>query len=175
MKKFLVLALAVTVMMLGAGLYAAGVGSVVANVDVRDSVNNAAKIPDLGAKVLTVFYTDADAADLQDPLSDALKAKKYGDVIYRGQGIVNLKDSKAPNWLIRRIIKGKEQKYDTKILTDPDNILKTAWGLADCNNAAVVIVIGKDSKIKYINYLRKTIDAAEVAKVVALVDGLLGK
>ncbi len=175
MKKVLVLTLALFVAMIGIQAHAVNVGDVLSNAMIKDSADNPAQIPDLGVKVMTIFYNDADAADLADPLSDALKAKKYDESKYRGQGIANLKDSKAPNWLIRKIIKGKEKKYDTKILTDPDYALKKAWGLADCNNASVIIIVGKDKKVKYVNYLRKTIDGAEVNKVVALIDSLLGK
>lgn len=174
MKRAFVLGLALCVAIIGVPAMALNVGDTVSSVTIRDSGDKPAQIPALGQKVLTIYYTDADAADNTDPLADALKAKKYPDAIYDGQGIANLKDSKAPNFLIRKIIKGKEEKYNTKILTDPAYLLKTAWGLADCNNAAVVIIVGKDKKVKYINYVRKVIDAAEVAKVVSITDGLLG-
>jgi hypothetical protein len=173
MKKLLVIALALFVAMVGVQVFAINMGDTLTNAMIKDSADKPSQIPDLGVKVMTIFYNDADAADLADPLSDALKAKKYDESKYRGQGIANLKDSKAPNWLIRRIIKGKEKKYDTKILTDPSYMLKSAWNLADCNNSAVIIIVGKDKKVKYVNYLRATIPAAEVNKIVALVDSLL--
>ncbi|HSV97535.1 MAG TPA: YtfJ family protein [Spirochaetota bacterium] len=175
MKKVAVLGLILSLAIFSGQVDAANVGDTVSNVTVRDASNNPAQIPDLGVKVLTIFYSDADAADIADPVSDALKARKFPEVQYRGQGIANLKDSKAPNFIIRRVIKGKEQKYNTKILTDPEHSLKNAWGLASCNDASAVIVIGKDRKIKYINYLRKTNPAneAEVAKIVGLVESLI--
>ena len=45
-----------------------------ANAD-KDAADKPASIPDLGNKVLCVLYNDADAADMNDPLADALKAK----------------------------------------------------------------------------------------------------
>lgn len=175
MKKVAVLGLVLCLAIFGGQLDAANVGDTVSNVTIRDAADNPAQVPDLGAKVLTIFYNDADAADLSDPISDALKAKKFPEAQYRGQGIANLKDSKAPNFIIRKVIKGKEQKYNTKILTDPDYSLKNAWGLANCNDASVCMVIGKDRKVKYIKYFRKNApaDAAEIAKIVGLVESLI--
>jgi predicted transcriptional regulator len=175
MKKVAVLGLILSLAIFGGQLDAASVGAAVSNVTVRDASDNPAQIPDLGVKVLTVFYNDADAADLSDPVSDALKAKKFPEAQYRGQGIANLKDSKAPNFIIRKAIKSKEQKYNTKILTDPNYSLKNAWGLANCNDASVCMVIGKDRKVKYINYFRKgsPANAAEIGKIVGLVESLI--
>ncbi len=175
MKKVAVLGLILSLAIFGAQADAANVGDTVSNVTVRDASDNPAQIPDLGVKVMTIFYSDADAADVADPVTDALKAKKFPEAVYRGQGIANLKDSKAPNFIIRKVIKGKEQKYNTKILTDPNYSLKNAWGLANCNDASAVIVIGKDRKIKYINYYRKSspANAAEAAKVVGVVESLI--
>jgi len=152
--------------------YAIGLGQKVSNVQVRDAENNPAKIPNLGNKVLSVFYNDADAADLNDPLADALKAKKFNEAKYQGIGIANLKDSKAPNFIIRKIVRGKIEKYNSTILTDPDLILAKAWNLGNCNNTSVVIIIGKDRKVKYVK--KGAVRGAEIKKVVDIVDVLIG-
>ena len=85
-------------------------------------------------------------------------------------GIVNMKDSKAPNFLIRKIIKGKIEKYNTTILTDTDLILPTA-GFGDCNNQSVCVIIGKDKAVKY--YKNGGVRGAEIDQVVKIVDGLM--
>ena len=131
-------------------VYAASVGQTLKNVKIKDSSDNPKWVPGFGKKVLTIFYTDGDRSDVNDPLADAIKAKKYDEAKYDGVGIANLEDTKGPNWLIRRIIRGKEEKYDTTVYTDADYSIRDAWGLGDCNNMAVVIVIGKDKKIKFI-------------------------
>lgn len=151
--------------------YALTVGQTVQNVELRDAENNPMMIPALGTKVVSLFYNDADAADLNDPLADGLKAKNFPKDKYEGFGIANLKDSKAPNWLIRRIIQGKIKKYNTTILTDPDLILAKAWDLGDCNNTSVVIIIGKDMKVKYV--YKGAVRGEEINKVVKMVEDLI--
>nr|MBP6290955.1 hypothetical protein [Spirochaetota bacterium] len=90
---------------------------------------------------------------------------------YEGFGIANLKDSKAPNFLIRKIIQGKIKKYNTTILTDPDLILAKAWDLGDCNNTSVVMFIGKDMKVKYV--YKGAVRGEEINKVVKMVEDLI--
>jgi predicted transcriptional regulator len=151
------------------------VGSVVTNVNIKDANDQPASIPDLGAKVLTIVYGDSDASDFSDPISDALKAKNFPESKNRGIGVANLKDSPAPNWIIRKIVQSKIKKYNATILTDVDLTLPAAWGLGDCNNKSVFMVIGKDKKVKYIKYFTKKSlpSQADIDEVVALVEGLL--
>ncbi len=151
--------------------YALTVGQTVQNVELRDAKNNPTMIPLLGTKLVSIFYNDADAADLNDPLADALKAKGFPKDKYEGMGIANLKDSKAPNFIIRKIIQGKIEKYNSIILTDPDLILAKAWDLGDCNNTSVVIFIGKDMKVKYVH--KGAVRGAEIDKVVKMVEDLI--
>lgn len=157
--------------------FAIGVGSTVSNVQVRDSNNQPAWIPDLGNKVVTIFYNDTTAADFTDPIATAIKNKKYPDAKYRGQGIANLADSRGvPDAIIRWIVRKKERQYDTKILTDPDYILKNAWNLGDCNDKGVVIVIGKDRVVRYFNKITSVAHGqAEVPKVLAVIEAEIEK
>lgn len=129
---------------------AASVGQTLINVQVRDSNDNPSWIYGFGKKLITVFYTDPDVKDVVDPLADAIKAKNYSRAKYRGVGIVNMKDTWLPNAAIRMAVRSKEKKYDTQILTDPDRLLKTKWGLGNCNGYSVIIIVGKDKKVKFI-------------------------
>lgn len=174
MKKYLrIVALSLlAAAVAGTALYAISVNQSLSNLNIKDANDVPARIPDFGSKVLTIFYNDTEAADLSDPMSDALKAKNFPESKNRGIGIANLKDSVAPNWLIRKIIKGKIAKYNTTILTDVDQTVPRSWGLGDCNNKSVCIIIGKDSKVKYVKYLDKyhpatQADIDQVVKVVA--------
>ncbi|HOQ12654.1 MAG TPA: YtfJ family protein [Spirochaetota bacterium] len=163
------------VIIASASLYALSVGQSVSNVTIRDANDNPATIPDLGAKVLTIFYNDAEAADISDPMSDALKAKNYPETKTRGIGIANLKDSVAPNWVIRKIVQSKIKKYNSTILTDVNLTLANSWGLGYCNNKSICIIIGKDSKVKYIKYMDKNNppSQADIDYVVKLVGDLI--
>jgi predicted transcriptional regulator len=156
---------------------AAAVGDVVSNPQIRDAEGNPATIPDFGTKVIGVTYSDTEASDVSNPMSDAMKAKKYDKALYRGLGIANLKDSIAPNFIIKSIIKGKIEKYQATILTDVDLTLPKTWGLGDVNNKSVVILIGKDKKIKFIKFADKNNPwtPAEVSDAIKIIDDLIKK
>ncbi|MCL1865530.1 MAG: YtfJ family protein [Spirochaetes bacterium] len=151
------------------------VGQVAPNLNIRDADDKPATIPDYGTKVLTIIYPSSDVSDVCDPISDALKAKNYPKAKYAGIGIANMKDSTAPDWLIRKIVRGKIQKYSAVILTDPDLTTATTWGLGNCKGQSVVVVIGADKKVKYINkFNKKNVPTqSDIDSVVSLVDGLV--
>ena len=154
-----------------AGARAAKVGDTLQSPELHDASDAPATIPDFGVKLLAIFYNDADEADMNDPLADAIKAKKFDETIYRGIGVANLADSKAPNFLIRKIIRGKIEKYKSTILTDPDHKLSTAWELGDCNNTSVFVLVGKDKQVKHIQ--RGPIRGADIDAILAKMTALL--
>ena len=133
-------------------------------------------IPEIGKKVLTIMYTDADESDLNDPLSDAIKAQNYSKEKYLGIGIGNSKN--APGlWdvLIRAIAKGKMKKYkDSIILLDEELAFAKKLNLGDCNNKAVVMIVDKSSKILYIKNISSEKQSKEMIKeVLPIMDKLL--
>ena len=157
--------------------YAASVGQEVANVQIRDANDKPATIPDFGTHVLALTYSNTSASDLGAPMNDALKARNYYRDLYRGLGVANLKDSAVPNFIIRKAIKSKIEKYKSTILTDVDLSLAKAWDLGNCKDKAVFMVIGADKKIKYIRYTDKENlwNKAEIDNVLKLMDELLAK
>jgi len=177
MKRNLIAILgSVLITMIGfVAVYAISDGQVLSNVNIKDANDQPATIPDLGSKVLTIVYGDSDASDYSDPISDALKAKNYDQKKQRGIGIANLKDSPVFDSVIRMMVRSKIKKYQVTILTDPDLTLPKAWGLGNCNNKSVFIVIGKDKKVKYFRYFDKKNrpNQGDIDYVVKLVDGLV--
>jgi predicted transcriptional regulator len=162
----------------GAGFVnAASVGQELSNPQIRDASNDPATIPDFGTHVIALTYADTSVSNLGDPLNDAMKAKKYSKDVYRGLGVANMKDSSAPNFVIREIIKGKIEKYKSTILTDIDLTLPNAWGLGNCKGKSVFILIGKDKKIRYIRYTDKNNpwNNVEINAVLKIVDDLIAK
>ena len=135
--------------MVPARAMALNVGDTVSSVQVRDANNEPAWIPDIGKKVISLFYTDPDVKDQNEKFREELKAKNFDKNKYRGMGVANLKDTWKPNFIIRKIIRGKMEKFKSLILTDVDHTLKNKWNLGDCNEKDVVIIIGKDRKVKY--------------------------
>ena len=126
-KSLVVAGCAVIAFVLSTGLgLAATVGQELSNPQIRDANDKPASIPDFGTHVITVTYADSSAGDYGDPMNDATKAKNYSKASYRGIGVANMKDSNAPNFLIRKIVRGKIEKYKSVILTDPDlTLIKT--------------------------------------------------
>jgi predicted transcriptional regulator len=143
---------------------ALNVGDTVSSVEIRDANNKPAWIPDIGKKVVTVFYTDPDAKDQNEPFRDMLKAAKLDDTKSRGMGVVNLKDTWKPNFLVRKMVRAKIEKFKKLILTDVDHTLKKKWNLGVTDDKDIVIVVGKDRKVK----LFKTGAMSEAEKVAGL-------
>lgn len=135
----------------------AKVGAKVKQVEVRDSDNKPIKLPCFGEKHLLIFYPDPDHANQNKEFTDYLEDNHIvSDSIY-SFGIVNLKDAPLfPNPLVRSIIRMKEKKNDVKIYTDPDYILRDAWGLGDVNNKFVIIFITKDKEIAFLKIGKMT-------------------
>jgi len=156
---------------------AALVGQELSNPQIRDADDNPATIPDFGTHVIGLFYSDSGASDLGDPLADTIKAKKYSEDVYRGLGVANMKDSAEPNFIIRSIIRGKIEKYKSTILTDVDLTIPQTWGLGNCKNKSVFLLIGKDRKVKYLKFVDKDTpwSSAEINSVIKIIDTLLKK
>jgi len=72
-----------------------------------------------------------------------------------------------PNWIIRAIIRSKIKKYNVAILADADRALINQWNLGDCNNKSVVILIGKDKKLKY--FKKGALSDSETKDTIALI------
>jgi predicted transcriptional regulator len=133
----------------------ATVGNSVTSQNLFDPNDNPKAIPFVGEKVLAVFYTDPDEKDVNDPLSDAIKAKNYPKDKYAGIGIANCKDTWIPDAAIRMKARQKERQFPGSIIMlDTERVLSKAWRLGNCNDMGVVIIIGKDSKIKFIKYVK---------------------
>jgi predicted transcriptional regulator len=150
------------------------VGYRVKSLKVWDANNNPAWIPDIGKKVIAFFYTDPDVKDQNERFREELKASKLDPkhVHSRGIGVVNMKDTWKPNFAIRSVVRSKIKKFKSLILTDKEHVVRDKWGLGDCNEKDVVIIIDVDRKVRY---MKKTgaMSAAERKKVIALFKQLI--
>ncbi len=166
MKKIILLTIAV--LMSASSLQALRVDDIVKNIRIRDTRDIPAYLPDFGQKVLVIFYNDADVADQNDHVARILKKLKLPRHYYRPIGIGNLKDAPwKPDPIIRLIARRKEKKYNVTILTDPSYILRDAWGLGNCNDKSVFLIINSKGRILYI-YHGKMPDA-EIKKAVSII------
>jgi len=169
MKNHLVLPLALVLAVL---LTASSTGEkgVLENILLKNSKNQGKKIPDFGSKVVVIIYTDFEARLFSRPLAEL--SKKYrGHPHFTGAGIINLKDNPLflPDWLVKYLIRNNEKNYATKLLFDEDHALKNTWGLGDCNDRAVIMIIGKDRKLKYMKKLISERQCRGILKEVAAV------
>jgi len=164
-------ALALTVAAAGK-LYAAYVGQAVDSLQLIDVYDNPKAMPYFGQKVISIMYTDPDVKDVNDPLSDAMNAKNYDKSKLCAMGIANCKDTWIPNAGIRMKAKQKQKQFpDSVILLDEKKTLSGAWQLGNCDETGVVIIIGKDKKIKYIKYVKSKAESKAItAEVLALLD-----
>ena len=133
----------------------AGVGKTLANVQIKSAADKAMSLPAFGQKVLVIFYTDPDSKDVNDPLSDAIKAHAFPKEKYAGIGVANCADTWLPNSVIRYAAREKEKKYPgAVVLIDEGKVLSKAWELGNCDNIGYIIIVGKDLKIKYIKQIK---------------------
>jgi predicted transcriptional regulator len=148
------------------------VGKTVSTVKIQKPDNSPANIPAIGQKVVALFYTDPDVKDINEPLTEAIKAKKYSPDKYVGVGIANMADTWTPNSVIRYVGRQKQAKYPASvIMCDNNHILSKAWGLGDCDEVGYVIIIGKDSKVKFIKAVKSTDDSkAIISTVLSLIE-----
>lgn len=147
---------------------AATIGQVVSTVQIMDAYKKPVTIPNIGTKVVSVFYNDYEGADVNDPCADVLKLATLDEKTFYSCGIANLKDN--PMWLadgiVRLVVKGKVEKYKTDIFLDKSHALKNAWNLGDCDNGSVTIIIGKDKKIKYMKKVTTKAESTAIAPAV---------
>jgi predicted transcriptional regulator len=139
---------------------------------ISDASNQPKQIPFVGEKVLLIQYTDPDVKDINDKLSDAVKAKKFDANLYQGIGIANCKDTWIPNAGIRMKARQKEKQFaGSVIMLDESHVLAKSLGLGDCNEAGVLLVVGKDKSIKYMKKITSEADSEKAtAEVVSLLE-----
>lgn len=155
----------------------ANVGKAVSNVKIKTPDDKTSAIPFLGQKVLVIFYTDPDVKDVNDALSDAIKAKNYPKEKYTGVGIANCEDTWLPNSMIRYAGRQKQSKYPSSvILVDDDHILSKAWDLGNCDELGYVMVIGTDTKIKFAKAVKSQAESkAIIPTVIGIIEAELAK
>ena len=134
-------------------------GKPLANIRLKNAENEIREIPDFGKKVVIVFYTDPDCKDVNDPLSKAVETGGFKDNI-AGIGIANCADTGIPDALIRKGTLKKEKQFPGSVLLlDKNHLLSNEWGLGNCNNISIVIVIGQDMKVRYFKYIKTEADS----------------
>ncbi|MDE6857421.1 MAG: YtfJ family protein [Alistipes sp.] len=123
----------------------------VENIEIVDLNGNPAKLPMWGEKNLMIFYVDPDHHKQNQDFTDDMEAnhRVEGDNIY-GLGVMNLKDAPmVPNGVARSMARKRTEKNGATVLADQERVLSTQWGLGDCNNKFVLLLVSKDGEIVF--------------------------
>jgi predicted transcriptional regulator len=153
------------------------VGKTMTSLMISDPNNQPKAIPFVGEKVLLIQYTDPDVKDVNDKLSEAVKAKKFDEKLYQGIGIANCKETWIPNSGIRMKARQKEKQFPgSVIMLDENRVLPTALGLGDCNGMGVLLIVGKDKVIKFMKKITTEAESESVTEeVVKLLESEIAK
>jgi len=123
--------------------------------------------PVFQGKVMSILYVDPDEKDLNAHVEDAL-LKDTGlerNVRYKGLGIANLKATKMPNFLLKSVIKSKQEKTGAVVLLDYDYTILNLWGLK--NDTSSVVILDKQRICRYV--FNGKLPPAEVEKVLKII------
>lgn len=124
----------------------------VTDLDLIDLYGKSSTLPMWGKKNLLIFYVDPDKARQNHEFTVEMEENKRaaGDNIY-GFGIVNMKDSwyPVPDNVIRAICRKRTEKNGATIITDPTRIVAEKWGLGDCNNYFIIMIVTKEGELVY--------------------------
>ena len=124
----------------------------------------------ISGKVIVLFYVDPDESELNNHVSDALKAENFPLDKYGSIGMANMGATWLPNFAINIKLKSKQEKHKSTIyVKDLKKTVVNKWGLSDDNSN--VILFGKDGKVLY-SYDGKFSDAQVKEIIQAVKDNL---
>ncbi len=102
----------------------------------------------VSGKITVLFYVDPDEADLNNHVSEALKAEKFDLNKYGSVGVINMAATWLPNFALNIKLKTKQENYkNTVYVKDLQKILVKKWGLKD--DSSDVMVFGKNGEVLY--------------------------
>ena len=144
----------------------------VKNLTIKDIAGNSVTLPEFGEKNLLIFYVDPDSylkGGANKKLSDELEenGRAAGPAI-RGFGVMNFPDTGLPKNMVRKIARKRVEKNGATILDDDQQLLKKQWGLGDCNNKFVIMIVSKEGELVYC--AKDDLDAAGIEAFYKIVD-----
>ena len=125
----------------------------VENLTINDINGNPVTLPEFGQKNLLIFYVDPDSylkGGANKKLSDELEDNgRAAGAAIRGFGVMNFPDTGLPKNMVRNMARKRAAKNGATILDDDQQLLKKAWGLGDCNNKFVIMIVSKEGELVY--------------------------
>ena len=118
--------------------------------ELRDLRNQPTKMPYWGDKNMLIFYVDPDKyRQNHDFTVEMEETKRAAGPNIEGFGIINLKNTVFPNSIVRALARKRTEKNNAIIITDIDCSIAKEWGLGDCNNHFVLMIVTKDGELVY--------------------------
>ncbi len=122
----------------------------VENLELRDLRNDPTHMPYWGDKNMLIFYVDPDKhRQNHDFIVEMEENKKAAGPNIEGFGIINLKDTVFPNGIVRALARNRTAKNKATIITDTDRKVAKEWGLGDCNNVFIIMIVTKEGELVY--------------------------
>lgn len=125
----------------------------VENLTINDINGNPTTLPQFGEKNLLIFYVDPDSylkGGANKKLSDELEENgRAAGPAMRGFGVMNFPDTGLPKNMVRNMARKRAAKNGATILDDDQQLLKKEWGLGDCNNKFVIMIVSKEGELVY--------------------------
>ncbi len=120
------------------------------NLELIDLHKNPTMLPYYGEKNALIFYVDPDKYNQNHEFTVEMEEnhRAAGENI-EGYGIINLKDTIFPNGIVRSLARRRTAKNGATIITDPDRIIAKEWGLGDCNNVFIIMIVTKEGELVY--------------------------
>lgn len=122
----------------------------VENIELKNLDNKPMRLPFFGERNIIFFYIDPDKHKQNEEFTYEMERRHTatGPNI-EGFGVLNLKDTMLPNALIRMMSRKRTEKNNAIVLADDNRNLARAWGLGDCNNCFVLLVVNKQGELVY--------------------------
>ena len=122
----------------------------VENLELRDLRNKPTMLPYYGEKNALIFYVDPDKHRQNHEFTVEIEEnKRAAGPNIEGFGIINLKNTIFPNSIVRALARKRTEKNHATIITDPDCIVAKEWGLGDCNNYFIIMIVTKEGELVY--------------------------
>ncbi|MDA3945931.1 MAG: transcriptional regulator [Helicobacteraceae bacterium] len=121
---------------------------------------------ELKGKVHLLFYVDPNEKDLNNDLSDAVKAAELDRSKYASVAIINMAATWKPNFAINAALKSKQEKFPhTVYVKDMDKHVVNSWNVADDNSD--IIVFDKNGSVLF--YKEGKVEGEQIDEVIRLI------
>lgn len=122
----------------------------VENLQIMDLRNKPTTLPFYGEKNLLIFYVDPDKHKQNDDfVRDMEDNHRAAGENIEGFGIINLKDTVFPNAIVLALARKRTEKNHATIITDTKCHVAEKWGLGDCNNMFIIMIVSKEGDLVF--------------------------